>query len=158
MDDVSHNDASHGPSCTPSSGDAALKCRASSESLKETKFQRTSSGRPKATDYDNSDKALILLAISHYRTELETVTAFPDIAKGAEMLGQVWQDACMRLDISAPITPQIAKLVKFCNTCICLSLLIINWQINNRGSQLRGELKSKTHPLVEGFFVFERAE
>ena len=104
MEDLSHNDASRGPSCTPSSGDAALKHRASCESLKETKFQRTSSGRPKAANYDDSDKALILLAISHYRTELGTVSAFPDITKGAEMLGQVWQDACMRLDISAPIT------------------------------------------------------
>ena len=122
MDDVSHNNASHGPSCTPSRGDAALKRRASSESLKETKFQRTSSGRPKAADYDDSDKALILLAISHYRTELGTVTAFPDIAKGAEMLGQVWQDACMCLDISVPITPQIAKLVSFltpASVCHC---------------------------------------
>ena len=53
------------------------------------------------------------------------------------------------------LSPRIAKLVKFPNTCICLSLLIINWQITNRSSQLRGELKSKTCPLVEGFFAFE---
>lgn len=39
-----------------------------------------------------------------------------------------------------------------------LSLIFINFyylQITSRGSQLRGELKSKTRPLVEGFFGFE---
>jgi hypothetical protein len=129
-DDAPHNDdldpmdneeshnvsrgSSRGSSCTPSSSDTSLKRRASScESLKETKVQRTSSGRPKAADYDDSDKALILSAISHYRTELGTDTAFPDMAKEAEMLGQVWQEACVRLDITGPITPRIAKLVKF---------------------------------------------
>jgi hypothetical protein len=116
QDDVSqaHNDPSRGPSCTPSSSETTLKRRASScESLKETKIQKTSSGRPKAADYDDSDKALILSAISHYRTELGTVTAFPDNAKEAEMLGQVWQEACVRLDITGSITPRIAKLVRF---------------------------------------------
>ena len=112
--DPMDDDASRGSSCTPSNSDAALKRRPSScESLKETKIQRTSSGRPKAADYDDSDKALIVSAISYYRTELGTVMAFPDIAKEAEMLGQVWQVACARLDIIGPITPRIAKLVKF---------------------------------------------
>ena len=65
------------------------------------------------TNYNDSDKALILLAISYYRTELATNTAFPDLAKEADMLGQAWQDACVCLDINGGITPQIAKLVNF---------------------------------------------
>lgn len=153
--DASQNDVSE--SCTPSAGDTTLKRRRASscDSLKEIKIQKSSSGRPKAADYDDSDKALILSAISYYRTEIGTAAAFLDIAKEAEMLGQVWQDACMHFDITVPITPRIAKLVKSSNTYVCPTLLIIDWQITSRGSQLRGELKSKTRPLVEGFFGFE---
>ena len=113
-DDGSHNNKSRSPSCTPSTGIVTLKRRASScDSLKESKIHRTSSGRPKAADYDDSAKSLIVMAIARYRSNLAAVSPFPDIAKEAEMVGQVWRDACVRLDITAAITPQMAKLVKF---------------------------------------------
>lgn len=137
--------------CTPIS----LKRRlSSSESLIETKIRRTSSGRPKAADYDDSLKALIVSAISFYRANLSSACAFPDIATEAGMLTEVWKFACKELEVETEtITPQIAKLVK--STVLSFSLASLKsfyWQIMSRGSQLRGELKVKTRPLVKGFF------
>ncbi|KAF8804477.1 hypothetical protein BYT27DRAFT_7225209 [Phlegmacium glaucopus] len=144
---------SRSPSCTPSIDPedlVTLKRRAPScDSLKELKVLRTSSGRPKAADYDDTTKALIINAISNYRSNISTVSAFPDNAREAEMLSQVWKDACVKLDIGAHITPRIAKLVNLEIDYRC------DWQITSRGSQLRGELKSKTRPLVEAFFGFK---
>ena len=92
---------------------AGLKRRRSSaDSLVVTKILRTSSGgRPKAADYDDSLKALILSAISYYRANLSSLCAFPDIATEAEMLTQVWKFTCAQLETTASLTPQIAKLV-----------------------------------------------
>jgi Domain of unknown function (DUF6532) len=134
-----------------------LKRRQSSfESLKETKIRRTSSGRPKAADYNDSLKALIVSAIGYYRANLSSSCAFPDIATEAEMLSEVWKFTCTRFESTAAITPQITKLVKlFALSVILTDFKFYQWQITSRGSQLRGELKSKTRPLVEGYFGFE---
>lgn len=114
----------HSHSRTPSTGSediVSLKRKLSScDSLKETKISKTSGGRPKAADYDDSSKALIVSAISLYRSNLSTVSAFPDMAKEAEMLGQAWRDTCTQLEIIASITPQIAKLVKSTPLFNCL--------------------------------------
>jgi Domain of unknown function (DUF6532) len=134
-----------------------LKRRAStSDSLKEAKVRRTSSGRPKAADYDESVKAIIVSAISYYRAHLSTFRAFPDGAVEATMLSEIWKGACREFDTSIAITPQIAKLVK--STLDPTRTVFIEFfflQITSRGSQLRGEIKSKARPLVEGHFGFE---
>lgn len=125
------------------------------DSLKETKISRTSSGRPKAADYDDSLKALIFSAISYYRANLSSVCAFPDIATEALMLSQVWRFVCKQMDATVTITPQIAKLVKSTAHSPTPFVDFHYGQITSRGSQLRGELKSKTRSLVEGCFGFE---
>ena len=63
----------------------------------------------------------------------------------------------MQLETTAAITPQIAKIVKSLLWVVSSAVIIkfFFWQITSRGSQLRGELKSKTRPLVEGYFGFE---
>ena len=70
------------------------------------------------------------------------------------MLTEVWKFACKELEVETEtITPQKAKLVK--STVLSFSLASLKsfyWQITSRGSQLHGELKVKTRPLVEGFF------
>jgi hypothetical protein len=120
-------------------------------------MRRTSSGRPKAADYDDSMKALIISAISYYRANLSSACAFPDIASEAHMLSEVWKYSCAQVETTLAITPQIAKLVKSTSLSPIMAVFIdFNCsQITSRGSQLLGELKSKTRPLVEGFFGFE---
>lgn len=129
----------------------------SAESLKETKIRRTSgsSGRPKAADYDDSDKALIISAISYYRANLSSACAFPDIGTEAEIVTKVWNFTCTELEATVSLTPRIAKLVKSTHLSPTVLVDLYYWQITSRGSQLRGELKSKTRPLVEGYFGFE---
>ena len=97
----------------------SLKRQAStSENLLETKVRRTSGGRPKTADYDESVKALIISAISYYRANLSSVRAFPDLATEQLMLSEVWKFVCNRVKAMASITPQIAKLVKsILSTC-----------------------------------------
>ena len=90
-----------------------LKRRPSStNSLKETKVRRTSSGRPKAADYDDSTKAILLAAISYYRANLSSYCAFPDITTEASMLAEIWKATLKIHETSATLTPKIAKLVK----------------------------------------------
>jgi hypothetical protein len=95
------------------------------------------------------------LAISYYRANLSCAYAFPDIETESEMVSCVWKFSCSQLETTLPITPQIAKLVKSNALSPSLFVNFDLWQITSRGSQLRGELKSKTRPLVEGFFGFE---
>lgn len=72
------------------------------------------------------------------------------------MLSEIWKGACKQFDTSIAITPQIAKLVKsthYPTSAVFIEVSIS--QITSRGSQLRGEIKSKARPLVEGHFGFE---
>ena len=97
------------------------------DSLIETKIARTSSGRPKAADYDESLKAVILSAISYYRANLSSACAFPDIAMEALMLTEVWKFTCMQLETTTSLTPQIAKLVRLSpllSPSVCLPFII----------------------------------
>ena len=87
------------------------RCASSSNSFKETKICRTSSGHPKTTNYDDTVKALIILAISYYRANLSSIREFPDVTMEAVMLSEV----CDRVDTTITITPYIAKLVKSCS-------------------------------------------
>ncbi|KAF8230447.1 hypothetical protein L208DRAFT_1400539 [Tricholoma matsutake] len=55
-----------------------------------------------------------------------------------KILGIAWEEACQHIRLDLPmLTPSIAKL------------------ITSRGSHLRGELKTKTRPLVETFYGFK---
>ena len=71
------------------------------------------------------------------------------------MLSQVWKFTCRQLETTTAITPQIAKLVKSSPLSPTFFVDFYYGQITSQGSQLRGELKLKTRPLVEGYFGFE---
>ena len=71
------------------------------------------------------------------------------------MLGEVWKFTCTELETTTAITPQIAKLVKSTSLSPIIFVNFHHWQITSRGSQLRGELKTKARPLVEGYYGFE---
>jgi hypothetical protein len=71
------------------------------------------------------------------------------------MLSEIWKGACRQFDTSIPLTPQIAKLVSQLYPTSAIFIEVSILQITSRGSQLRGEIKSKARPLVEGHFGFE---
>jgi hypothetical protein len=77
------------------------------------------------------------------------------MATEAEMLSECWKFTCTQQETTAAITPQMTKLVKPIPLSPTVVINFYYWQITNRGSQLRGELKAKSRPLVEGYFGFE---
>ena len=73
---------------------------------------KTSGGRPKAGDYDDTLKRAILIAAAEFRCNISTVQAFPDSKQEHEILGIAWEEACSRIQLDVPsLTPSIAKLV-----------------------------------------------
>jgi hypothetical protein len=70
------------------------------------------SGRPKASDYDDISREVILRATSHYRVLISTCEAFPDSATEIRMVKEAWTSA--NTDSCLPpiaISPDISKIV-----------------------------------------------
>jgi Domain of unknown function (DUF6532) len=110
-------------------------------------------GRPRAGDYDDLAKELILQAATVYRCLLSTEDAFPDLAAEAEMVKTAWRQVNHEIGLTPlRLTPDIAKIV---SDHIHLEAILIGIKIKARGSQARGEIKEKTKPLVEGLFGFD---
>ena len=110
-------------------------------------------GRPRAGDYDDLSKELILQAATVYRCLLSTEDAFPDLAAEAEMVKTAWGEVNHEIGLTPlRLTPDIAKIV---SDCLLLGAILICIKIKARGSQARGEIKEKTKPLVEGLFGFD---
>ncbi|KAF7371946.1 hypothetical protein MVEN_00052500 [Mycena venus] len=130
-------------SVSPSAGDKRHRSSSiDSEELRSTQSQRTtgSSGRPRAKDLDDNTKEFALFAIDHYRCLISTQQPFPDSATETAMVRKAWYRACEEMGEQLPLTPAVAKL------------------ISNRGSQLRGELKTKVRPLVELMYGFKTGQ
>ncbi|KAF8152478.1 hypothetical protein B0H34DRAFT_118546 [Crassisporium funariophilum] len=118
------------------------RCASSSPSLRSAQVPRlnSTSGRPKTGDYDDVTQEYIYQAIALYRVALSTDLAFPSHQQETEGVRNAWKAACDAFNTPLRLTPRIAKL------------------ITNRGSHLRGELKTKARPLVEAFFGFESGQ
>ncbi|KAJ7094999.1 hypothetical protein C8R44DRAFT_890125 [Mycena epipterygia] len=97
-------------------------------------------GRARAKDYDDTTQELVSITNTWFRCLLATRDGFPDHTKEAELLKLAWSKACEELQVSMQITPDIAKLV------------------TRRGSQMRGELKTKMRSLTELVFGFESGQ
>ncbi|KAJ7661007.1 hypothetical protein B0H17DRAFT_954003, partial [Mycena rosella] len=97
-------------------------------------------GRPRAKDYDDTAQELISIANTWYRCLLATQDAFPGSTAEPEMVNLAWDRACEELKVAVRLTPDIAKLIM------------------RRGSQMRGELKTKVRALVELIFGFESGQ
>ena len=110
-------------------------------------------GRPRAGDYEDLAKELILQAATIYRCLLSTEDAFPDLAAEAEMVKTAWGQVNHETGLTPlRLTPDIAKIV---SDYLVLGVMLIGIKIKARGSQARGEIKEKTKPLVEGLFGFD---
>ncbi|KAJ6553410.1 hypothetical protein B0H19DRAFT_1030322 [Mycena capillaripes] len=117
---------------SPAIGDKRARSPEDSDDLRTVQAQRTgtSTGRPKAKDFDDVTQEVIALAIKLYRCYVSMKYGFPDSTKELEFLRKSWAEACSRLNIVMELTPTISKL------------------ITNRASHVRGELKTKmTDPV-----------
>ncbi|KAJ7618851.1 hypothetical protein DFH06DRAFT_1342431 [Mycena polygramma] len=129
-------------SVSPAAGDKRRRSSSiGSEDLLSTQAQRTSSGgRPRAKDLDDTMREYAVLAMDFFRCYLSTEQAFPDTATENEMVRRAWHEACAEMGEGATLTPPVAKL------------------ISSRGSQLRGELKTKIKPLVDVMYGFRSGQ
>jgi hypothetical protein len=69
-------------------------------------------GRPKARDYNDVAKEVILQAATIYRCLLSTENGFPELAVETELVKLAWEDANKESGMSSlALTPDIAKIV-----------------------------------------------
>ncbi|KIM38489.1 hypothetical protein M413DRAFT_12710 [Hebeloma cylindrosporum] len=96
-------------------------------------------GRPKASDYDEVAKQVILTATGVYRCLISTMNAFPTPSEEASMIRAAWDRANVETAQEVPIalSPVIAKV------------------ISARGSQIRSEVKAHAVTYVEALYGFE---
>ncbi|KAH7908430.1 hypothetical protein BJ138DRAFT_1068811, partial [Hygrophoropsis aurantiaca] len=94
-------------------------------------------GRPKAADYEANVRAVLKVAIEIYRGLLLSENPYPDDVEESEWSQASWARACDALSFLIAPTPDLLKLIK------------------SRGSHLRGELKTKSRPIVANLFNFE---
>ncbi|KAJ6536270.1 hypothetical protein B0H19DRAFT_997014 [Mycena capillaripes] len=97
-------------------------------------------GRPRAKDYDDLTQELVSIANTWFRCLLATKDGFPEHTSEVDMLKLAWSKACEELNVSMVFTPDLAKLT------------------SRRGSQMRGELKTKVRALAEVVFGFESGQ
>ncbi|KAK7000822.1 hypothetical protein R3P38DRAFT_2650559 [Favolaschia claudopus] len=110
--------------------------------MRSTPVPRTSSSgsRPRAKDLDDDSKEYVAFASDHYRCLLARRQAFPDSRMETEMVREAWGEACEEMGERLVLTPAMAKL------------------ISSRGSQMRGEIKTKSRPLIDPMYGFESGQ
>ena len=129
---------------------------------KALKINETS-GRPKARDYDDVAKEIILQAATIYCCLLGTNNGFPELAAETDLFKLAWNNTNKESGIqSLELTPDIAKIVSlsFSNYDSPSTITTIFhqhyvYQIKARGWQARGEAKEKTKLFVETMYGFE---
>ncbi|KAH7904076.1 hypothetical protein BJ138DRAFT_965792, partial [Hygrophoropsis aurantiaca] len=99
--------------------------------------ERPKGGRPKAGDYDEPVREVLGTAIELFRATLLSENPFPSSSQELEWAKSAWREACDVLSVRISPTGEVLKL------------------ITNRGSHLRGELKTKSKPVVANVFGFE---
>jgi hypothetical protein len=110
-------------SSSPSSGNKCSRSELDENSEGEvdidvghTKAQKINKhgGRPKAADYDDVSKDIILKAATNYRILISVEEAFPNSPKELQMVKEAWRIA--NEDSGSPpiaITPDISKIVSW---------------------------------------------
>jgi hypothetical protein len=124
------------------------------------KAQKTSkhAGRPKAADYEVAAKEVILSAANTYRAFLASQGGFPTSSEELELVKRSWKRAHddSEMDQMMALTPDIVRIVSFSiRVSFKFLALTVNIKVKARGSQVRGEAKTKTAPLVEALYGFD---
>ncbi|KAJ7624767.1 hypothetical protein FB45DRAFT_1060953 [Roridomyces roridus] len=89
---------------------------------------------------DEITREVLSLAITFYCCFLSARDAFPDQATEMSFVKEAWDTACYNRNVDIELTPTLSKLM------------------TNRGSHLRGELKTKIKPMVELMFGFKSGQ
>ncbi|KAI5994999.1 hypothetical protein EDD15DRAFT_2365900 [Pisolithus albus] len=97
-------------------------------------------GRPRTRDYDDTTQEFMTIAIGEYRARLCAEAPMPDHITETSVLNAAWACACKATQMNLTRTPELAKI------------------ITSRGSQVRGQLKTKLRPLVEAIFGFHSSQ
>ena len=119
---------------------------------KTLKIEKKST-RPKAGDYHDSQKELVLTAANIYRVLLASRGPFPNTATEVKLIKKAWKLMNDESGLKAiPLTPSIITIVSIATSDF---FLLTFTQIKARGSQLRGEAKTKTASLVEALYGFD---
>ncbi|KAI6026904.1 hypothetical protein BKA83DRAFT_109251 [Pisolithus microcarpus] len=97
-------------------------------------------GRPRARDYDDVTQEFMATVIREYHARLCTQAPMPDHAQETALLSASWARGCQVTSVNLARSPQLVKLVTI------------------RGSQIRGQLKTKLRPLVEAVYGFHSSQ
>ncbi|KAI6001460.1 hypothetical protein EDD15DRAFT_2478579 [Pisolithus albus] len=97
-------------------------------------------GRPRTRDYDDMTQEFMAAVIGEYRARLCAEAPMPDHVAETSLLDASWVQACKATGVNLYRSPQLAKIV------------------TSRGSQVRGQLKTKLRPLVEAIFGFHSSQ
>ncbi|KAJ7040548.1 hypothetical protein C8F04DRAFT_1310968 [Mycena alexandri] len=118
------------------------RARSPADDLRETQAQKLNDhqGRSRAKDYDDITQELVSIANTWFRCLLATTDPFAEHLTEQEILTLSWGKVCKELKVNMRMTPDIAKMIL------------------RRGSQMRGELKTKVRALVEIVFGFESGQ
>ncbi|KAJ7909921.1 hypothetical protein B0H13DRAFT_2661302 [Mycena leptocephala] len=130
-------------SVSPDAGDKRRRSSSiDSEELRSAQSQRTTSsnGRLRAKDLDDTTKEYTVFAIDLFRCYISAEDTFPDSATENTFVRRAWSGACEEMGEHLILTPTVAKL------------------ITSRGSQLRGELKTKIRTLVDVMYGFKSGQ
>ncbi|KIP03214.1 hypothetical protein PHLGIDRAFT_16008 [Phlebiopsis gigantea 11061_1 CR5-6] len=87
--------------------------------------------RPGARQAAGHHRQVLKLSLAFFRNGISTVYGFMDNDQGDDMGGQCWKKACAVKNVSLEMSDNDLRLLK------------------ERGSQLRGELKTKATPIIE---------
>ncbi|KZT29568.1 hypothetical protein NEOLEDRAFT_1056122, partial [Neolentinus lepideus HHB14362 ss-1] len=93
--------------------------------------------RPRAADLDESSQEVLDVAIEVYRCRIATLDPFPSHLSESMSAQVAWETACDIAGMELNFTRDIRKLLLACT------------------AHMRGELKTKARPLVEGMYGFE---
>ena len=82
---------------------------------------RVSSGKPKASDYDDIVKHRLLKAMSIYETYIYTTYAYPLQEDQISWVHDAWEWAGENAEKQYDLTPHMERLVRFCFLWIVVS-------------------------------------
>jgi hypothetical protein len=129
--------------------------------VRVSKAQKITSntGRPKAADYEAAAREVILSAANTYRALLVTQGAFPTSSEELELVKKSWKRVNDDSEMDAmSLTPDIVRIVSAFKYILLFRtpfFLTLTFKIKARGSQARGEAKTKTASLVEALYGFD---
>lgn len=131
-----------------SGGDGSCKKKKKKKSKSKSK-KRAKKKRPTAGEQSEEVQKLLKKAIAYFRCYVSARCPFPSGEEVDQGTTDSWDFVQRKLKIYVPLTPKIEALVRLLLPCSCYSFLLTPLQIKKRASHVRGELVTKTRPMVQ---------